>query len=287
MQEGSTGLYYMRARYYDSTTARFLSQDPILSANPLEVNPYQYALANPIGLIDPDGTEVVAPLANAGTRLATSLQNIPNGLSLYVSPILFLYRQGQTYSYPKKAQSPGVDSLIGGVSQMNGGAVIADEILSADPFSTEYVDVPFVVSYVPNLTANAPIGLPGVPDLTKNPFGSTLQSGTCSLNFYQSGAPSSTSGVATPADQSGSVYAQALPGIGAGFQGSQSPCGAFEYILGGLQPGMFVNPTNTAMGYLALVIPQVTARPKAGQIGFGGAAPWPFQGGGTTPIAVR
>jgi len=27
MQEGSTGLYYMRARYYDSTTARFLSPD--------------------------------------------------------------------------------------------------------------------------------------------------------------------------------------------------------------------------------------------------------------------
>ena len=29
---------------------------------------------------------------------------------------------------------------------------------------------------------------------------------------------------------------------------------AFAYILGGLQPGMFVNPNNTAMGYLALVL---------------------------------
>jgi RHS repeat-associated protein len=55
MQEGSTGLYYMRARYYDSTTARFLSPDPIISASPLTVNPYQYAQANPLDFVDPNG----------------------------------------------------------------------------------------------------------------------------------------------------------------------------------------------------------------------------------------
>jgi RHS repeat-associated protein len=55
MQESSTGLYYMRARYYDPATARFLSPDPIISANPMRANPYQYALANPIGIVDPDG----------------------------------------------------------------------------------------------------------------------------------------------------------------------------------------------------------------------------------------
>jgi RHS repeat-associated protein len=54
MQE-TTGLYYMRARYYDPATARFLSPDPIISANPMRANPYQYALANPIGIVDPDG----------------------------------------------------------------------------------------------------------------------------------------------------------------------------------------------------------------------------------------
>jgi RHS repeat-associated protein len=56
MQEGSTGLYYMRARYYDSTTARFLSPDPILSVHPMRVNPYQYARANPLRYADPRGT---------------------------------------------------------------------------------------------------------------------------------------------------------------------------------------------------------------------------------------
>jgi RHS repeat-associated protein len=56
MQEGSTGLYYMRARWYDSATARFLSPDPLLSADPMQVNPYQYARNNPLSYIDPTGT---------------------------------------------------------------------------------------------------------------------------------------------------------------------------------------------------------------------------------------
>ncbi len=48
MQEGATSLYYVRARYYDSTTARFISPDPVRIANPLEANPYQYAKNDPL-----------------------------------------------------------------------------------------------------------------------------------------------------------------------------------------------------------------------------------------------
>jgi RHS repeat-associated protein len=55
MQEGSTGVYYMRARYYDSTSARFLTRDPFCSVAPAEVDPYQYALGDPVGLSDPAG----------------------------------------------------------------------------------------------------------------------------------------------------------------------------------------------------------------------------------------
>lgn len=131
-----------------------------------------------------------AGTANAGTRLATSLQNIPNGLSLYVSPIIFLYRQGTSYS-----TSGGPNTNSGGgatgvmvltntasdgsgsynppsgpitvanqplqlVSVSNGAALIVYEILFTDPFSLEYADVPIVVSYATQLNANAPIGLP-------------------------------------------------------------------------------------------------------------------------------
>ena len=55
MQEGATSLYYMRARYYDGATARFVSPDPIVSLHPLLMNPYQYAAGNPVSNIDPAG----------------------------------------------------------------------------------------------------------------------------------------------------------------------------------------------------------------------------------------
>ncbi len=55
MQEGDTDLYYMRARYYDSTTGRFISHDPVRSISPRSVNPYQYASGNPMYNIDPWG----------------------------------------------------------------------------------------------------------------------------------------------------------------------------------------------------------------------------------------
>jgi len=55
IQEGATGLYYMRFREYDSSTARFLSRDPVHRLDPQSLNPYQYATANPVSNIDPIG----------------------------------------------------------------------------------------------------------------------------------------------------------------------------------------------------------------------------------------
>ncbi len=55
-QENAT-LYQMRARYYDATTQRFLSRDPIWPQidDPLQLNPYAYAYANPLQYVDVDG----------------------------------------------------------------------------------------------------------------------------------------------------------------------------------------------------------------------------------------
>jgi RHS repeat-associated protein len=49
-----TGLYYYRARYYDPTTGRFLSEDPLKFA--AEINLYPYAGNNPVNFTDPLGT---------------------------------------------------------------------------------------------------------------------------------------------------------------------------------------------------------------------------------------
>jgi len=55
MQEAGTKLYYVRLRYYDASTARFLSRDPLFSPAPREVNPYQFAAGNPVANGDPTG----------------------------------------------------------------------------------------------------------------------------------------------------------------------------------------------------------------------------------------
>jgi hypothetical protein len=137
---------------------------------------------------DAAGTGIqLAGIANAGTRLATALANIPNGLSVYVSPIIFLYRQGVSYSTTPNLNANGAatgvmvltNTATDGsgtfnppsgitataqplqlVSVTNGAALVVYEILFTDPFSLEYADVPFVVSYAAALSSNAPIGLP-------------------------------------------------------------------------------------------------------------------------------
>jgi RHS repeat-associated protein len=52
-----SGLYYMRARWYDALTGRFLTRDPVSgeSSDPRMFNRYYYAGANPVLLTDPSG----------------------------------------------------------------------------------------------------------------------------------------------------------------------------------------------------------------------------------------
>ncbi|MBU0673185.1 MAG: hypothetical protein KJ950_00920 [Proteobacteria bacterium] len=56
MDEGN-GLYYLRQRFYDSQSCRFISRDPVESIDPLTMNPYQYAAGNPLKFVDPMGLE--------------------------------------------------------------------------------------------------------------------------------------------------------------------------------------------------------------------------------------
>jgi RHS repeat-associated protein len=50
-----TGLYYYRARYYAPGPGRFISEDPIRSIEPAEINRYGYVAGNPIWFVDPTG----------------------------------------------------------------------------------------------------------------------------------------------------------------------------------------------------------------------------------------
>ncbi|MGH2866497.1 MAG: RHS repeat-associated core domain-containing protein [Solirubrobacteraceae bacterium] len=51
-RDSESGLYYLRARYYDPTTAQFLTRDPLLAQTR---SAYGYVAGNPLNLTDPSG----------------------------------------------------------------------------------------------------------------------------------------------------------------------------------------------------------------------------------------
>ncbi len=70
-----TGLYDLRARYYNPALGRFLSQDtyPYNFNNPVELNRYVYTANNPVNLVDPSGHQ-----AMVGYGLSTLFKAIKN-----------------------------------------------------------------------------------------------------------------------------------------------------------------------------------------------------------------
>lgn len=56
-----SGLYYLRARYYDPVIGRFISKDSVEGdiTNPLSLNLYTYCVNNPLAFIDPSGNDYV------------------------------------------------------------------------------------------------------------------------------------------------------------------------------------------------------------------------------------
>ena len=109
--DGATGLYYYRARYYNPAWGRFISEDPIGLRG--GVNLYQYAAADSLGVTDPSGMDnkprnpicpqggLAGPLTNligekfadaayaAGKIAGTNpqIQPAPNGIRVTNSPI--------------------------------------------------------------------------------------------------------------------------------------------------------------------------------------------------------
>jgi len=57
--DAETGLYFMRARYYDPTVGRFISEDPAGISSGL--NLYVYARNDPVDYVDPTGHDVHCP----------------------------------------------------------------------------------------------------------------------------------------------------------------------------------------------------------------------------------
>ncbi len=60
--DSESDMYFLRARYYDPETGRFISRDPVkgVLTNPQTQNPYAYSHNNPINYSDPSGEQYQA-----------------------------------------------------------------------------------------------------------------------------------------------------------------------------------------------------------------------------------
>ena len=61
-KDSETGLSYFGSRYYSSDLSIWLSVDPMSDKYP-SLSPYTYCADNPVGLVDPNGEEIVITLS--------------------------------------------------------------------------------------------------------------------------------------------------------------------------------------------------------------------------------
>jgi hypothetical protein len=90
-----------------------------------------------------------------------------------------------------------------------------------------------------------------IANTTTDPFGTTPQVGTCTLNFYGASAPAAA--FVTPSIATGTVYANLASTLAPGFSGYIIAVCNFQYAHG-FAFVSDVGARNLAMGYLALIV---------------------------------
>ena len=63
--DSDTKLYYLKTRYYDPETGRFISQDGVEYLDPDTINGlnlYAYCANNPVMNVDPNGTSIIGTI---------------------------------------------------------------------------------------------------------------------------------------------------------------------------------------------------------------------------------
>ena len=91
--DAASGTYYLRARYYDQSSGRFLSQDPFGGSNndPISLHRYLYADDDPTDLTDPSGEDPNFSLGGISTTLASVASFGAQNFSTILGAGLFVY----------------------------------------------------------------------------------------------------------------------------------------------------------------------------------------------------
>lgn len=114
-----SGLYYVNARYYDSTMARFLTEDTYRGSltDPLSLNRYTYCHNNPLRYTDPSGHFVFSTaLAWVGKKVVSGLVGAVIGAGVDIFTQKVINKQEKI-----DWKSVGYEAAVGAVSGMIGG----------------------------------------------------------------------------------------------------------------------------------------------------------------------
>jgi RHS repeat-associated protein len=155
-----TGLYDLRARYYDPTVGRFLSRDTagIDVSNPVEVNRYSYAEENPVNLTDPSGHAAFAERSLLSFLLTSIVVGAEIGLAAGVVDDFLVALSGILLLFLTLLESKGLAVSVAGSTTSNQkpnwvvrGGLSAPDVLQAN--YRERLAVPglfgFSVQYAP------------------------------------------------------------------------------------------------------------------------------------------
>jgi RHS repeat-associated protein len=79
--DSDLGLYYLRARYYNPATGRFVERDPLdgYISIPVTLHKYLYASGNPVNRIDPSGKEDLVQVGELDERSLTTSVKYASG----------------------------------------------------------------------------------------------------------------------------------------------------------------------------------------------------------------
>jgi RHS repeat-associated protein len=114
-QDDETGLYYLQARYYDPTTAQFLTRDPLEDET---CQPYSYAGDDPIDNSDPSGLSCLGDwcpgqsLQFAEGEVIGAGKFASSAAQAVVNPVGFVQGIGSACSSGYNSEGGGLDGAL-------------------------------------------------------------------------------------------------------------------------------------------------------------------------------
>ncbi|WP_281882896.1 RHS repeat-associated core domain-containing protein [Paenibacillus sp. YYML68] len=141
----ATGYYYLKARYYDPKTARFISEDTYrgTQTDPLSLNLYTYVNNSPLQYHDPDGNWGIVATIGIGVAVGFVAGSVVNfGIQAF--------EKGMTNVNAGEVLKAGVKGAIGGAF-MGGAGLIGGNLLVQGTASV-------TAGAVGNLTGDAVFG---------------------------------------------------------------------------------------------------------------------------------